>query len=411
VASAAGVAFSRVSILGTLLIFVIAAGATPVLRRLAVDVEGIDLVGLLRVGLGLRLLAVLPRYELRQDARDYHYVGRVLADHFRSFDFNVDTGRNVPGTGSVRYLTGLIEVVTLENEFATFVVFAMFGFVGLALFIRAFSVALPELDPSRYVLLMVMWPTLIYWPSSTGKDSVMMLSLGVVAFGVAKLLQGSGGFVLVALAGLFVGGLVRPHVSLIAVTAGIAAFTLHSPSGRRTGVAARTALTGALLVAGAFASNAVERVFEIEDLNVSGLTAALDLANLRSAQGGSSFAAARIETIGDAPWGFVTVLMRPFPQEAASLPMLVTSVEGLILGALILAGLPRLAAGFRVIRQEAYLAYSIAFSLVFVYLFSALGNFGILARQRSMVIPLVLVLVSLPTPRERVRARRLAGKR
>ena len=48
------------------------------------------------------------------------------------------------------------------------------------------------------------------------------------------------------------------------------------------------------------------------------------------------------------------------------------------------------------IRREAYAAYAIAFVGVFIYLFSALGNFGILARQRVQMLPFLFVLLSLP---------------
>ena len=67
----------------------------------------------------------------------------------------------------------------------------------------------------------------------------------------------------------------------------------------------------------------------------------------------------------------------------------------------------RVLAATRSIREEAYVVYAVGFTAVFVYLFSALGNFGILARQRSMTLPLLLVVIALPTARQRVRHRRV----
>ena len=103
----------------------------------------------------------------------------------------------------------------------------------------------------------------------------------------------------------------------------------------------------------------------------------------------------------------MTVLLRPFPHEATSIPGLVAAAEGLILAVLLFGAIPRLAAALRHLRQEAYLGYVVSFIGVFVFLFSALGNFGILTRQRTMMTPLLLVFIALPTARERVRARRL----
>ena len=50
----------------------------------------------------------------------------------------------------------------------------------------------------------------------------------------------------------------------------------------------------------------------------------------------------------------------------------------------------------------ALLLLSIAFTAVFVYLFSAIGNFGILSRQRAQVLPFVLVLVAVGVAADRV---------
>lgn len=409
-ATTAAAAMGRVSAFGTLLVLAILFGCGPFLRRVAGGIDEVELVGILRFGLGLRFLAVLPRYELRQDARDYYLAGRSLVDDFLRFDFAADPGRSVPGTGSVRYLSGLVQIPTFQDEFATFVVFALFGFIGTALFVRAFAIALPAVNPGRYAVLLMCWPSVVYWPSSTGKDAVMMLGLGLAALSLARFLAGRHTSFLSFLIGISIAGLVRPHVALIAVTAAMAALVVHSSSGRQTGLLARSVVIGVLVFAGTLASNGVEEVFKIQDLNVSGLGAALDLANYRSAQGGSSFIAARIDGLLDVPWGITTVLLRPFPHEANSIPMFVSAVEGIVLLGLLVMAWPRVLAGVGSIRREAYTGYVVVFVGIFVYLFSALGNFGILARQRTMMTPLLLVLVALPTARERVRARRAATR-
>ncbi len=393
--------------LGAVVAAVAVGASVPWFKRIGRLAPDVELAGLFRVSLGLKFLATIPRFAGRQDSTDYYRAGRELADSFRSFDFVVDPGKSVPGTGSVRYMTGLVEVITFEDEFATFVVFSLMGFAGVVLFIRAFMLALPEIDPMRYIVLMLFWPSLAYWPSSIGKDAVMVLALSVVAMGVARLLHGRLIGIAWVVPGLGISALVRPHVALIAVTAAIAALVLRSSSRGGAGLAMRLLVIAGLVFGGSLAANAVEAVFDIDGLNPTGLAAALDFANHRSAQGGSSFLAARIDGPLDLPWGFVTVLFRPFPFEADSLPTLITSLEGLVLASLLLAAAPRAMAAMRHLRNEAYIGYAVTFTIVFVYLFSALGNFGILARQRSMTLPLVLVLVALPTVRERVRQTRL----
>ncbi len=396
----------RASVLGILLAVGVVAVSVPWFNRVARRTPDIALAGLLRLSLGLKLMATLPRFELRQDSRDYYRVGSSLANHFRSFDFFVDPGQSVPGTGSVRYMTGLVQVFTLEDEFATFLVFSLVGFVGVVFFLQAFSIALPSIDIRRYALLVLLWPTLIYWPSSIGKDAVMIFGLGAVAYGLARLMHGRLTGVLFAIPGLLICGLVRPHVALIAVFAAVAALIVRSPRHSAGSTVTKFILIGGLLVGGAIASNAVEGIFDIDGLNPTGVSRALDIASQRSAQGGSSFSAARIDGVSDFPMGLITVLFRPFPTEAESVAIVLTSLEGLLLAGLALVAIPRVMAAVRHIRREAYVVYAAGFSLVFVYLFSALGNFGILARQRSMTLPLVLVIAALPTARERVRRQR-----
>lgn len=405
-ANAAAVAAGIASPAGVVVLVGAALASGRWFRSVAAEVPGVEMVGLLRLALGLKALAIVPRFVTRVDAEVYHRVGAALADRFRSGDFLVPTGRSIPGTGTVRYVTGLVELVTFGDEYATFVVFALFGFAGVVWFVRAFARAFPEVSAHRYAALVLLWPSLVYWPSSTGKEALMVGALGLAARGLATVLAGRVRGLAPFAAGLALVGLVRPHVALIAVTAALVAVLVRS--GRREGHMAvgRLVLVGVLVVGGAMASNAVEALLDIDGLDASGLSRALELAQQRSSQGGSSFTPARIDGPLDVPWGTVTVLLRPFPWEAHNPAMAVTGVEGLALGLLGLAAIPRLVAGLGRLRSEPYLAYAVVFVVVFVWLFSALANFGILARQRTMALPLVLVVLGLPTARRRVQARR-----
>jgi hypothetical protein len=380
----------------------------PWLSRVGARASTFDLGAVFRLALALKLLATLPRFLARDDAFVYHRVGALLADRFRSLDLTPDTGRSIPGTGAVRYATGLVEVVTLEDEFATFVVFSLMGFVGMVWFVQAFRMALPGVSARRYALLVLCWPSLLYWPSSIGKEAMMLLALGGAARGMASLLQGHRTGLLWLGGGLALSILVRPHVGMIVVTAAVCALVIRGRDAvpRNAGLTGRVLVVGVLLFAGSITADAMERVLDIDGLDPSGIDAALDLAESRSAQGGSSFESARIDSILEFPEGFVTVLFRPFPTEAPTPAMLLTAIEGGLLAGLLIAALPRIAAGLRMVRSEAYSVYCAAFVAVFVYLFSAIANFGILARQRTAAVPLVLALVALPTAQERVRSRR-----
>ena len=70
----------------------------------------------------------------------------------------------MPGTGGMKFITGIAEVFTNSNSFATFLLFAWIGFFGCYLFYRAFVTALPDADHRRYALLILLWPTLVFCP-------------------------------------------------------------------------------------------------------------------------------------------------------------------------------------------------------------------------------------------------------
>jgi hypothetical protein len=46
-----------------------------------------------------------------------------------------------------------------------------------------------------------------------------------------------------------------------------------------------------------------------------------------------------------------------------------------------------------------YVAFAVSYTAMFVFAFSSVGNFGIMTRQRTQVLPLVLVLLAIPAAR------------
>ncbi len=170
-------------------------------------------------GLALRFGGSYYRWSHAVDANVYQKVGAELADSFRAFHFDVDTGAPVPGTGGLRYVTGLVSVPTGANNFANFLVFTWLGFFGCVMLYRAFVTALPDADHRRYALLIFLWPSLAFWPSSIGKESWMLFTLGIAMLGAARVFaRRPGGYALLAL-GLLAGSFVRPHVALLALLA------------------------------------------------------------------------------------------------------------------------------------------------------------------------------------------------
>jgi hypothetical protein len=101
------------------------------------------------------------------------------------------------------------------------------------------------------------------------------------------------------------------------------------------------------------------------------------------------------------PATIVTVLLRPFPTEAHSVEALGTSIEGIVLLGLIAASWRRLKYLPRALLNEPYVMYALASTLMFCFIFSYVANFGLLARQRTQIFPMLFVLLAfIPDPRK-----------
>jgi hypothetical protein len=356
------------------------------------------------------LVAPLMRYWMAyglyggaSDATAYHTAGELLAPLFRHGNYG-ELGQ-ISGTRFLEVLTGQVYAVIGPTRLGGFMVFSWLGFLGLYLFYRAFRIAYPDGDGRRYALLVFFFPTLFFWPSSIGKDAFMVLVLGVAALGTAQLLTGRiRGLIWLAL-GMWGATIVRPHMALIvgaglAVAAPIAALRGGaSNDGRRRGRMGGVVLLFGLIVSAPTLIGVAENFFNLESLNTQTAQEQFDEVTRRSGENGSTFTAFSPNN----PVGFIlstgTVLFRPFPGEVRNAQGLLTSLECLALLVLCLLALRRL---FRLPREtfrRPYVAFTVGYTFAFIYAFSSIVNFGILARQRAQLLPLVFVALCLPLQR------------
>ncbi len=95
------------------------------------------------------------------------------------------------------------------------------------------------------------------------------------------------------------------------------------------------------------------------------------------------------------------MLFRPLLNEASSIPILASAVEGTFLLGLTVLAFPRILVNIWAARRHQYVALALAYTFGFVVAFSSFFNLGIIARQRVQVLPLFLVcLVALTMRRE-----------
>ena len=73
---------------------------------------------------------------------------------------------------------------------------------------------------------------------------------------------------------------------------------------------------------------------------------------------------------------------------------LLSSIEGVAMFLLLFRASPGLLLNLGGVLQRGQMLLATAYAAIFVFLFSAVGNFGILSRQRAQVVPFILLLIA-----------------
>ena len=358
------------------------------------------------LGAGARYALTYGLYE-RADASEYHESGARLAAAFHDGTWAMVSQVEVPelsGTPFIRLVTGLIYIVTEPTIFGGFVVFSWLSFLGLFFFYKAIVVGFPAANHRRYAYLVFFLPSMLYWPSSIGKEAWISFGLGLASYGVALVLRHQPlGYPVVGLGLLATAG-PRPHITVLCVVALSMAYVLRRRawSDSTFGPVTKVVGIGVMLVVGVVVVSKAAAFFEVDQVTSGSVTGVLDYADQQSGQGGSEYEAVRVKSPAQFPSAFLAVLFRPWPWEAGSAQALIASAEGTLLLVLFGASLPRLIRLPRYIFQVPYVAYAVTYTVMFVIAFSSIGNFGILTRQRTQVLPMLLVLLVLPAERQRL---------
>ena len=369
---------------------------------------------LLLAGLATKLLASLLRYWIGfhsslyvgSDARNYDIDGRTWARDYLSHG-HLPKIRSFTGSNFLRLLTALLYEIIPPSLLAAFFVFAWFSFCGYVMFWRAMRRTVKPGQDRRYLMLLLFMPSVAYWPSSLGKEAVVIFGLGMASLGFARSITGAtfSGLALLG-AGILLVTYVRPHVA-IAVLVGIVAATIFQrhKAGQATSLVLTIALLAPVMV---FTIGQANQYFKSDITNQTQANATLANARHRTAEGNSQFDSTPVQITNPVqfPYAAVTVIVRPFPWESPSFQELATSIESLFVVFLLFKNVKNSFGHVR--RDNGYVIFSVVNIIVFIVLFSNFNNFGILARQRTQVAPFLFILLAMPL-REAVKSKRSAA--
>ncbi|MEY4340153.1 MAG: hypothetical protein RLZ14_2003 [Actinomycetota bacterium] len=361
------------------------------------------------VGAIFRYWVAFDAYGGNADAGRYHEFGRHLAGDIRSGAASLSN--IIPSGNSTQFVerfTASMYTIFGSSRLGGFFVYAWLAYLGSVLFVVAGIRAVPGLGRRRYAFLVFFAPSLLFWPSSIGKESLLMLFLGLTTFGGARLLhrRWRGWSVPITAFGVFGAALVRPHFAAIwsagLVIGLVASVFVRTPAGRRD-----SRFGAALLVVFAVAVFALAAGSALRFLNPAGekngaaplvdrIDAIFNETERRTDTGGSTFAPVVINGPLDWPGAVARTLTRPLITEVTNFTELLPGLE--VFGLMVLAavGWRRLVNVVVMMRRSPYLWFAVAVLVMFGLAFSTFRNLGLLTRQRSLVVPFIVLLVSVP---------------
>lgn len=399
----------------------IAFATAPVIRR-GFGGRYPALMPYLWAGLAAKLFGTILGYVVRfdayggnADAGRYHESGRRLAAAVRSGTASplevLPTGTD---TEFIEQVNGLVYSLVGSSRVGGFLVFAWFSYLGTLLVLRGALDAVPGLARRRYTCLLMFTPSLMYWGSSPGKEAVIGLLLGLAVFGASGLLgdHGNRRAALVAVVvGLGLASRIRPHFAAIWAAALVAALVVRFATDvvrtrRDTGRPMRPALVALMIVVAAagFAGISTATLAALDPPGDETVAESVtdrvgdifERTETQTTQGGSNFETVSIDNPSTWPFAAARTLTRPLLIEARSISSMLPALEMTALLALLAVSWRRLASVPSMLTRVPFLVFVVLAVLVFGIAFSTIGNLGILVRQRSLVLPLMLVLWCLP---------------
>lgn len=362
-------------------------------------------------------------YDGQSDAGVYHEAGKVLYDNVRGQGrWSLDGAKidQFPQESrSVGYVTGALYLVFGTSHFGGYLVFSAVGWIGLLLIFRSFRLAYPNAPPYLAAALIFFLPSMLYWPSSIGKDAIMLGTIGLFCLGACRLLIADRpvrGLVWMGLA-TWLMSLVRPHLLVILVVA-LAGGLLTRRTDlihRRWQTTMRVVGVVLLIVSLPMAMSRVTEMFGDDSSGNVSVSSVFDQTREQTEIGGSAFDTQPVRSPLDFPLAALSVTFRPFPFEATSLPALISALEGMVLLALTVLSARWVWRVVPAAARHPYAGFCAGYVVGFVIAFSNIGNAGILARQRTQMFPVLMVLVAAAREQDRVTnydaAEREAGDR
>jgi hypothetical protein len=338
-------------------------------------------------------------YNVAVDAFHYWTIGLTLANEFSGIGWAAFQ----PPWSSTNLICNICGIITLAtgNAMPTlFVIFALAALWGGYFFYRAFCIAFPEGNRGLYGVLVVLTPSIVYWSSAIGKDALAQLFIGISAYGFARAVRRmSARAIMICAIGIAGATASRPHVGAMLAIGMLLPFTLGRTRGGWVTVSAKVVLVPILVASTYLTVRQAQSFVGVESTDFRSSVDRLREQSQSTQTGGSTYNEGESlpRRVIQGPF----LAFRPFLWEAHSAMAGVAALEGLAL--LVFAWCKRMDFWALVRRwRDPYVLFILVYSLEFAVIFAAAtSNFGILVRQRIMMVPVFLMLFCAKLPASR----------
>jgi hypothetical protein len=345
------------------------------------------IVALRFAGALARYLIIVGYYGGRGDALRYHEAGAVYRAAALDGDFSGWSLESWSGTHAIELANAVIGAPAFGAVIGEFFIFSALGFVGLALCVVALRRSAPTLPGRPMILVMMCWPSLVFWPSSIGKEAVLLVSVGLLAVGLTSSTR-RWGMVVAALALAFA---IRPHVAALEAISIVIFDTLSIQ--RRRGVVVLRLAVSAIVAAWVVVQGAAQLGVDATEFET--VTEEIQYRSNNTDRGGSTLGT-RVVGVAALPVGIFNVLFRPLPFEANGLTMLIAAVEVLVLWGAMWRARRTVVQVVRRWRSIPFLVLGAGFGTMWASLIGVtFVNMGILARQRTLMMPFLVGVLAL----------------
>lgn len=333
-------------------------------------------------------VAVTLGFELIYEAKYVILDAYFYFSEARQFDLVWNIFGLGDGTPNMILLTQLHNIVFPNSFHMLKVTWAMFGLLGVYAFYRAFVLFQGHENP-RLLWVLGLFPSILFWSSTFGKDPLAMLSVGLYTYGfVAWRRAGRKSGIVWMLGAMLLAALIRLWlIPLLLTTLMILALLGVS------GVWKRAAIVGvaAVLVGVAFQALLAKVGFD----SIQDVIKAVDVVSKASRFGGSSQTlnfSSPSAMLMFLPFGMFTALFRPLPGDVMNAFGLLAGLENAVLVWLLVLAIRR--TRLRELNSPLILC-AIGFVVVWSMFYSIASyiNLGGAARFKLQVLPLMLTLL------------------